>query len=693
MNNIKNIERIERYLNKEMTPGESTLFTQELRDSPQLQKDLREYKCLVKGLKHRSWKQKAKQAYGSYKLLKTLKYVGLSITVIALATLSYLAINQEKHLTEPILVNIPLATTEQDTSWHLPNEVFSIETNQESIIETQNGTVIAIPENAFVNQDNSPVTGVVDFEITEAFDPLDVMKAGLSTTSDGELLETSGMFNIEASQKGKQLKINPEKPLLFDVPTETVNPNMMVFDGEYTEDGTINWINPKKMDSYLTTVDIFTLDFYPPRFEEKLNQLGYGDSPKRVTDSIFYSFYCKEASEQATEEEPVIAPLEASNMLFHSFAPDSHTVDTSDCITLSCGIEPSQIKTIWSSKYQNTLLATKEFEERLAVLYQTCNANLLQLYISNLDKNLYEIDKMVAQQLSGTLKQQFIAFSKREDGKVKIDSPTLKALNRYYKKKSRANDLATKKTYKAYWGKQAKLDTYTAKKKAIKSKEDKKIIYDNFKKELDINTRSVYKKLGLPYTKIRVRRNGYQFPVTTVGPKNIDAFISNQTTKRTTGFITRNGKTATLTYRKLDLKINQEDQYDFVKVYLTSNKIPSYRKVKKKDTEYYSEKLNDLISYNLVVIAYTGKKGFIYSQKNIKGDQKITINLLEKSGKDLRKEVLDNSKRIEFKDIKKDVLFNKFLIRDQYRKKKNQDSRKFEYQLRTVIFPCVAIEE
>ena len=115
------------------------------------------------------------------------------------------------------------------------------------------------------------------------------------------------MFNLEASQNGAPVKLNPNKPLLFDVPTDNKNPNMLVFEAEYTEDGSINWVNPKKMDSYLRTVDIFTLDFYPPKFDNKLNELGYGNASKRVKDSIFNSFYCKEVLISKEKIEEAIA--------------------------------------------------------------------------------------------------------------------------------------------------------------------------------------------------------------------------------------------------------------------------------------------------------------------------------------------------------------------------------------------------
>ena len=794
MNPLSNLERIERFVTKQMDASELASFKQELASSPQLQEELKQYKDLIKGLKHRSWKIKAQKAYESYQLLKALKLLVIGSAMGLLAALSYFVIQpDETYEATETPIATPSAEPATDTSWHLPNEVFLIDTKKETVIETENGTIIAIQKNAFVKEDGSPTDGQVDFKITEAFDPLDIMKVGLSTTSNGELLETAGMLNLEASQDGIPVTLDPNKPLLFDVPTATKNRNMLVFDGEYTEDGSINWVNPKKMDSYLTTVDIFTLDFYPPQFESKLIELGYGSASKRVKDSVFYSFYCREVSVEIMETESS-EPVEVDIDLFDEFTNDStpnysygyptdaasikkgkdlfktnckacHKINQDmvgpalkgvterqskewlmnfiafpfkviasgdeHAITMfekfgsemtsfptlsnedkkailayiesqpeahaehlatesiSCGIEPSHIKTIWSRKYQNTLLATKEFEERLTVLYQSCNANLLQLYISNLDKNLYEIDRMVAKQLSGSLKTKFNQFASREDGKVKMDSPTLKALNSYYQRKSRANEQASKKAYKSYWGKQRKRDGIANKKHIIKSRKDNKRIYRNFKKELDINTRYVYKKLGIPYTKIRVRRNGYQFPVTTLGPKNIDAFVINQTVNRETSSFTKNGKTATLTYQKLEVKIENEQQYDFVNVYLTSNTLSSYMKMKKAGNKNYTEKLNDLIEYNLVVIAYKGKQGFISSRKAIKGNQTISLSLEAKPIEEIKKEVHTNSKRIEFKDIKEDVRFNKFLLREQSRKRKNADLRKFENELRTVVFPCL----
>ena len=93
-----------------------------------------------------------------------------------------------------------------------------------------------------------------------------------------------------------------------------------------------------------------------------------------------------------------------------------------------------------------------------------------------------------------------------------------------------------------------------------------------------------------------------------------------------------------------------------------------------------------------MVIAYKGRKGFISTRKSIQGDQTITLNLEAKPIEEIKKQVHENSKRIEFKDIKEDVKFNKFLRREQHRAKKNTDLRKFELELRGIIFSCSVSE-
>ena len=811
MNNIKNLERIERFVNKEMDAQEQFEFETELKFNAELQEDLNQYNNLVKGINLYTWKQKAQNSYKQYKQFKLLKALGITAVVLAIGAASYLTLDAQPDQVE---IESPSSVEQTNKDWKIPKESFTIDAEKEIVLESKNGTVIAIPEEAFLDEENNTIKGDITFELTEAFDPLDIMKAGLSTKSNNDLLESAGMFLVEAYQNGKALILNPDKPILFEVPTVDKKEGMMLFDGEKSEDGSINWVNPKELDNYLTTVDIHTLNFYPtltegPGFEEKLLQLGYQNPSKRVKDSIFYSFYCKGSEKPQMIEEyaatnddifesdssssPIISwdfkydidqaivgknfnidfnaviqkkwytygteflenvyPTEiqfqtktgsngkfsfksigakqvedqylGSYTKFENNAKYILTVPITDEIveikgTLlyglcnisgtcqpaeqsfhfsfkaknnshydavfegksSCGIEPSQIKAIWNDKFQNTLLATKEFEQRLQVIYHTCNSKVLDLYLNNMDKNLYEIDLKAAKMSTDWKKNAFENFAKEKKGKVKMNRPTLKSLNAYYQKKSRTNHLAAKKAYNVFWKKQNQLDKEAQNKKVKKSQKDYKRQSENFQKELNLNLKSVYKQLG-------VKR--FQFHINTLGPKNIDQYVFEATRDRESTTIKYKGKTAKLTYEPIEVTIENESDYDFVNVYLTTNELTSYMKVKK-ENNVYKEKLNDLIEYNLVAIAYKGKQGYVAAQKPVTGNEKVTFNLKAKSDQELKKIINRHSKRIELNDIKEDVIHSRFLIRDNVRVQKNKNLRNLERELRPIIFPCWVLE-
>ncbi len=846
MNNTKNLERIERFVNKEMDAQEQLNFETELKGNPQLQQDLEQYNNLIKGINLYSWKQKAKSSYRKYKQFKLLKTLGITAAILALGTASYFAVNLP---TETIETEIerPVATEQVSADWRIPKEVFTVNSDKEVVLESKNGTVIAIPKEAFLDENNNTIKGEITFELTEAFDPLDIMKAGLSTLSNDDLLESAGMFLVEAYQNGKALILNPDKPILFEVPTGDKKDGMMLFDAEKSKDGSINWLNTKELDNYLTTVDIHTLNFYPNPiegmgFEEKLLQLGYQNPSKELKDNIFYSFYCKDrvghpvriveseplgdigqAFEVAdstplsnsSKDKPILpkelitnnnqtfkidnsaAPIvsweyiynteeafvgEDFNIEFNAILPKGwstygtefkenvypieirydiitgigeNTTFTSigakkvkddylgtytkfegqakyiltvpitnklvtisgtlyyalckegACITSeqafnfafnaksnqdqnSCGIEPSQIRAIWNDKFQNTLLATKEFEQRLQIIYHTCNFKVLDLYINNMDKNLYEIDLMAAKITTGWTKEAFKNFAKEKKGKVKMNSSTLKSLNAYYQKKNQANHKAVKKTYDSYWKKQGELDQEAQNRKSIKTVKDTKRESKNFQKELSLNTKSVYKQLGLTYSnwgRTLVGGRRYQFQINSLGAKNIDRYIYEATKNRASATIKYKGKTATLTYEPIEVQIQNESDFDFVNVYLTTNELTSYMKVKK-EGKVYKEKLNDLIDYNLVAIAYKGKQGYISAKNPIVGNDKITLSLEAMSDKELKRMINKHAKSIELRDIKEDVVHRRFLIRDNIRVQKNKNLRNLERELRPIIFPC-----
>jgi mono/diheme cytochrome c family protein len=58
-------------------------------------------------------------------------------------------------------------------------------------------------------------------------------------------------------------------------------------------------------------------------------------------------------------------------------------------------IPPSKVLAFWQPKFDNTLLATREFERRMRAIHSTCDEKVLDLYTSNLSLSMQEIDEKV----------------------------------------------------------------------------------------------------------------------------------------------------------------------------------------------------------------------------------------------------------------------------------------------------------
>lgn len=99
-----------------------------------------------------------------------------------------------------------------------------------------------------------------------------------------------------------------------------------------------------------------------------------------------------------------------------------------------CYIDPSIIHTIHNSSFANTFVATTAFRDRLQALHKIKNAEpLLQLYITQLDKNMHEIDAQVAKQLMGSDKKKFEEFAAQKLTNVKPSDQNYELIQEYYK--------------------------------------------------------------------------------------------------------------------------------------------------------------------------------------------------------------------------------------------------------------------
>ncbi|MFT7612404.1 MAG: hypothetical protein ACI9J3_001363, partial [Parvicellaceae bacterium] len=186
-------------------------------------------------------------------------------------------------------------------------------------VEGKKGTLVIIPPNAFLDQNDKLVKGPVDFELVEALTLDDMILYNLTTTDGDKLLETGGMVYVNASQNGAQLKINPEAPLYIEVPTDEVQPGMVAFEGKVDNEGDISWVNPKPLKKFLVKFNLTDLDFLPQGFEDEVVATmpfkGHKTANDELVDSLYYALSQKSllSDLKADSEEDLILVVEAPN--------------------------------------------------------------------------------------------------------------------------------------------------------------------------------------------------------------------------------------------------------------------------------------------------------------------------------------------------------------------------------------------
>jgi mono/diheme cytochrome c family protein len=131
----------------------------------------------------------------------------------------------------------------------LPTQLFSIDISKDTTLITKNGALIRIPKGALSANGNT-----VQLEVKEAYSMQDIIKAGLTTQSNGQPLSSGGMIYINAVGENT---VKIMQKISIATPTPFIEKNMQLFKGEAQDDSTINWINPKPLpeNPQLTALD------------------------------------------------------------------------------------------------------------------------------------------------------------------------------------------------------------------------------------------------------------------------------------------------------------------------------------------------------------------------------------------------------------------------------------------------------
>lgn len=335
-------------------------------------------------------------------------------------------------------------------TWVEPDvQLFDFEASEGATIEGKNGMLVIVPSNAFIDSLQQPVSGNVRLSLVEAFTVEEMVLYKLQTLSNGQTLESGGMFYLDATANGASVQVNPKRPLYIEIPTTERKEGMMAFEGKVDAQGSINWVDPKPLKKFLVKVPFEQLDFLPPGFANavagKMPFLGHEETSDQLTDSLYYSLSNKsEGDNYSSFERPEMTqtlPTEGGNFRPGSTVDGSSmSEDTADYATNipRCGIQPSTIETIRSEKFENTFIATNEFAERIQQMHgQEAGNDMVELYLKNLTRDLCYADSLVARLATNDTRLVFEKLAKEKLTNVK-DAPLYQdRLSAYYSKKLR----------------------------------------------------------------------------------------------------------------------------------------------------------------------------------------------------------------------------------------------------------------
>lgn len=110
---------------------------------------------------------------------------------------------------------------------------FTLEAGQKAVFTSSSGVKLNIPAGAFVLPNGKAPDGPITVRLQEAARPTDWILQGLSThTTDGEILQTGGMYHIEALAGTRKLQLREGATLGITLPpAENADPEMEIFYG------------------------------------------------------------------------------------------------------------------------------------------------------------------------------------------------------------------------------------------------------------------------------------------------------------------------------------------------------------------------------------------------------------------------------------------------------------------------------
>lgn len=144
-------------------------------------------------------------------------------------------------------------TAEEDTSspelyklyelLETPPERFYIAADKDTVVITENGTILYISKNTFAIPNNSEL---LELSVKDIRKKSEIIRNDLTTvTNRNDIMISQAMLYIGVTYKGELLE--PDIPITVLSPADTLIEEMQVFDGYHSPDDYLHWMMPGEM--------------------------------------------------------------------------------------------------------------------------------------------------------------------------------------------------------------------------------------------------------------------------------------------------------------------------------------------------------------------------------------------------------------------------------------------------------------
>ncbi len=833
---------IERYLNNELSAEGKAAFETELERNAELQAELELHKLTRELIQRNSLRTLVKQSGKWFHLKKILVNSGIALIaagVLAAAVYFIAAQMKEAKTDQPALMEKSMIEKlDQYLAFDNIDPQYFQFTGESDVFLSESGVLLSLTDKSFL-LNGKPYKGEAVVQWQEVQNPSEIVKAGLSTMSGDRLLETQGMFSLNAfTPDGKKLELSKEGAYI-QVPVDEVKNGMKLFEGVPQADGKVDWQNPVELERLPKPKSMANMDLFPPKYEPKLDELKWA-TEKKKRDSLYLSFEegLSGNNEKTESSNPSLTTNELANgkpalkksigtinpffnskgdveinnpkytfvdhpsatrvpystvgisstvgvskgdyynlRLVWSMLDDDHVrllvygevylnkqllpqtfgdlfgltgdysllkitelkseqevvngvvelaavydvdlkkkgdlsevavvnmktstktfsqkidiafkkrnssnsvsqandgIDTSPKHT---HLPPSKVLAIWDKKFDNTILATQEFEDRMKLIHQTCDEKVFDVYAKNLNEPLWKLDERVVKMGH----KEFQALADQRIGKVKLDDAHQKNLASFYEEAVKQIREKGKQELETALKKERQWDN------ELEDERNKEVLRKglresaNLNEEYGFNLRNVYRQLGVT-AGFQMHGGG-----TIV---NIDKYVWDATVARQSTLITDpvTGKTAQITYEPLTVEVKEPAQYDKLFIYLFSREINSYQRLDFKGGKL-NYNLNGDMNYSAALVGMN-EKGYFYHQINELKAEDLGILSLEKISEkefDKRINILNDHRTDKAMSLKDEL---KWLFKEQANYKvlqKRRENAAFRAQIRPTIYSC-----